>query len=185
MKFTFNPKKSAQAGAYLLKANGGDMEKYLWIKMLYLADRESLQRWEEPITGDTPASLPYGPVLSMIYDLTKGDCPNLREYWSKFLSDADQETNRIQLKADPGLDELSKAEVEILQSVFDKFHNYTWKQMRDFCHGLPEYEDVGNGSKCLPFERILSAVGKTVEEIREAERRHIGFRMADILLAPP
>ena len=75
MKFTFNPKKSAQAGAYLLKANGGAMEKYLWIKMLYMADRESLQRWEEPITGDTPASLPYGPVLSTIYDLTKGDCP--------------------------------------------------------------------------------------------------------------
>ena len=185
MKFTFNPKKSAQAGAYLLKANGGDMEKYLWIKMLYLADRESLQRWEEPITGDTPASLPYGPVLSIIYDLTKGDCPNLREYWSEFISDADQETNRVQLKGDPGVDELSKAEVDILQSVFDRFRNYTWDQMRDFCHNLPEYEDVGKGSKPLPFEKILLAVGKNPSEIQEAERRHIGFRMADMLLARP
>ena len=99
--------------------------------------------------------------------------------------DADHETNRVQLKGDPGVDELSKAEVDILQSVFDRFRNYTWKQMRDFCHTLPEYEDVGQGSKRLPFERILLALGKTEAEIQEAERRHIGFRMADMLLAPP
>jgi len=184
MKFTFNPIKSAQAGAILLKASGGDMDKYLWIKMLYLADRESLVRWEEPITGDTPSSLPYGPVLSIIYDLTKGDCPNLREYWSKFISDADQETNRVQLKDDPGVEELSKAEVDILQSIFNKFNKYTWKQMRDYCHSLPEYEDVGTGSKPLPFEKIFAAVGRNEAEIRETEKRNIGFRMADMLLGP-
>src|SRR5881628_2035238 len=108
VNFTFNLKKSAQAAAYLLKLNKGDMDKYLWIKLLYLADREALERWEEPITGDSPASMQYGPVLSTIYDLTKGDCPTLREYWEQFISDADEETNRIFLKSDPGIDELSK-----------------------------------------------------------------------------
>lgn len=184
MNFTFNPKKSVQAGAFLLNCNGGDMDKYLWIKMLYLADRESLARWEEPITGDSPASMPYGPILSTIYDLTKGDCPDLREHWDKFISDADVETNRIFLKENPGTDELSKAELGILESVFNKYRNYTWNQMKDFCHELPEYEDVGRGSKRISFERILSALGRNETEIQEVETRHVGIRVAEMLLSP-
>jgi uncharacterized phage-associated protein len=184
VNFTFNPKKSVQAGAYLLKQNGGDMDKYLWIKMLYLADRESLGRWEEPITGDSPASMQYGPVLSTIYDLTKGDCPTLHPQWEQFISDADPETNRVFLKADPGIDELSKAEVGILESVFQKFRNYTWRQMKDFCHRLTEYEEVGRSSKPLPFERILTALGKSPKEIEEAEARHVEMCVAEMLLSP-
>lgn len=152
--------------------------------MLYLADRESLEKWEEPITGDSPASMQYGPVLSIIYDLTKGDCPTLREHWEQFISDADEETNRIFLKNDPGIDELSKAEIAILDSVYERFHNYSWKQMRDFCHEtLPEYEDVGKGSKTIRFERILSALGKTEEQIKEAECRFVEIRVAEMLLS--
>jgi len=182
--FTFNPKKSVQAAAFLLQRNGGDMDKYLWIKMLYLADRESLARWEEPITGDSPASMPYGPVLSTIYDLTKGDCANLRAHWEQFISDADAETNRIFLKADPGTDELSKAEVGILDSVFTQFRDFTWSQMRDHCHVLPEYEEVGRGSKPISFERILRALGRSEAEIQEAETRHVGITVAEMLLSP-
>src|SRR3990172_2875087 len=69
LKFNFNPKKATQAAAYLLKRNDGDMDMYLWIKLLYLADRAALEKWEEPITGDFPSSMPLGPVLSNIYDL--------------------------------------------------------------------------------------------------------------------
>ena len=97
IRFDFNPKKSAQAAAILLQLNGGDMDKYLFIKMLYLADKQSLQKWEEPITGDSVASMRYGPVLSTVYDLTKGDCPSIHGFWKGFISDADEETNRISL----------------------------------------------------------------------------------------
>jgi hypothetical protein len=43
LKFTFKPRKAAQAAALLLKMNGGDMDQYLFIKMLYLADRQALE----------------------------------------------------------------------------------------------------------------------------------------------
>jgi hypothetical protein len=183
MNFQFNTKKSTQAGAFLLKANGGQMDKYLWIKMLYLADRKALQKWCESITGDSPASLRYGPVLETIYDLTKGQCSSLREYWEMFISDADAEANQIRLKADPGTDELSRAEIKILQSVFDECRNFDFSRMRDYCHNLPEYEDVGAGSKPLPIERILKAIGKTDEAILEAERMHNNNCLADMLLS--
>jgi len=186
MQFQFNAKKSAQAASVLLKLNGGDIDKYLFIKMLYLADREALNRWQEPITGDSAASMQYGPVLSTIYDLTKGDCPSQRKEWEPFISNADQETNRIFLREDPGLDELSRAEIAILRSIFEQFGGYTWKQMRDFCHhSLPEFEEVGDTSKPLSVNRILTAIGKTEEEIREAAERHRGIQMAELLLVEP
>ena len=54
--------------------------------------------------------------------------------------------------------------------------------MRDYCHNLKEYEDVGTGSKVLPTERILKAVGKTSDEIAEAEQRLKHLQLADLLL---
>ncbi|MEI6424510.1 MAG: Panacea domain-containing protein [Lentisphaerota bacterium] len=183
LTFTFNQKKSTQAGAYLLKANKGYMDKYLWIKMLYLSDREALKKWNDPITGDAPVSMPYGPALSAIYDLTKGDCQSLRDYWGKFISNSNDETNQICLIKDPGTAELSRAEIQILQSVFNKFSKYTWKQMRDYCHRLPEYEDVGEGSKPLHIDKILKVLGKTSAEIHEFQEMYKGIHMAELLLS--
>src|SRR5271170_4345214 len=141
VNFKFNIIKSTQAAAVLLKH--GEMENYLFIKMLYLSDRESLEQWGDPITGDRTVSMPYGPVLSTIYDLTKGQCATIRAFWEKFISNADPETNRVSLKGDPGVDELSKAEIKILESVYSKFKFCSWKQIHDFCAKLGEYEKVG------------------------------------------
>ncbi len=182
LKFSFNPKKSTQAAAVLLKLNKGDMENYLFIKMLYLADRSALDKWGDPITGDKTVSMPYGPVLSTIYNLTKGQCQTIRAYWEKFITDADQETNRISLKSDPGEDELSRAEIKILETVHSKFKSFSWKQIHDFCEKLGEYENVGKSSKTLPTERILKSLGKTPHEIAETEQKNRELQVADLLL---
>jgi hypothetical protein len=182
LRFNFNPKKSTQAAAYLLKLNEGDMDKYLWIKMLYWADRESIAKWGEPITGDNAASMPYGQVLSTIYDLTKGARPDLRSYWDRFISDADADTNRIKLKADPGEDDLSKAELDILKATFERFKDFIFRQTLEFFGALPEHEAITAGSKPLPVERIFKALGKTDAEIQEAEREYLQAQFADMLL---
>lgn len=184
MKFSFNEKKSTQAAAVLLRLCGDlGLEKYLFIKMLYLADREALAKWGEPITGDNAVLMKYGPVLSTIYDLTKGQSRTVRSFWERFITDADEETNRLFLKSDPGNDELSKAEIKILEAVYSKFKNYTWKRMRDYCHtALREYEDVGTTSKPLPPERILKALGKSQREIEQARQKFVELQVADLLL---
>lgn len=51
------------------------MQNYCFIK---LADREAYAKWGKPITGDTAVSMKHGPVLSTVYDLTKGELPSLR-----------------------------------------------------------------------------------------------------------
>ena len=142
-------------------------------------------KWEEPITGDSIASMRYGPVLSTIYDLTKGDCPALREYWEKYISDADCDANRVSLKADPGVRELSKAELAILDSVFEEFKGFSFGEMKDYIHhSLAEYEEVGQGcSKDMPVEHLLRSNGKSAEEIQEVEKRHRQMEVAEMLLA--
>jgi hypothetical protein len=183
IKYAFNAKKSAQAAAILLRLNGGDMQKYCFIKMLYLADRKAFARWGDSITGDHAVSMKHGPVLSGIYNLTKGDLPHLRAHWEPFIADADPETHQVALKEDPGTDELSPAEIKILEGVHAEFKDYPWKQMRDYCHGFEEYDPtVGNGSRPIATEQILKAVGKTEEEIAEAEQDLKEYRMMQAVL---
>jgi len=181
LKFTFDPKKAAQAAAILLKLNGGDMDKYLFVKMLYLADRESMKKWGEPITGDCIASMQLGPVVSTIYDLTKGLRPSLRADWEPYISNADDDGHRIRLLAEPSTDELCKAEITILTETFQKFKDYTFKQIRDYTHSLPEYEDVGNSSKPIDPETILRHVCRTSEEIDEAQKRFQELKLSEVL----
>ena len=181
--FEFSPKKSAQAAAVLLGLNGGDMDKYLFIKMLYLADRKALEKWEEPITGDTVAMMQYGPVLSTIYDLTKGKAFSCRDYWQNYISDSDDETNIVALVGDPGSSELSDAEIAILERVHAKFRTYDWRRMRDYCHDLPEFEEIGQTSKMLPTERILEAIGFSESKIEGAKKRFQQIKIAEKLFA--
>ena len=126
--------------------------------------------------------MPYGQILSTIYDLTKGARPELRSCWEEFISDADADTNRISLKNDPGVEELSKAELVILDGTFAKFKDFTFGRTRDFFSRLPEHEDIAMGSKPLPVERIFKALGKTDAEIQEAEKEYLQVRFADMLL---
>jgi uncharacterized phage-associated protein len=171
VQFRFNPLKSAQAAAYILKRHGTSMSKYILLKMLYLADREALKRWNTPITGDEPHSMEYGPVPSRIYDLTK-DGIRFADVWSPIIQT--QSKTSVALKSDPGRDELSDEEIELIEEIYQSFKGYSFEKMKNFCHKLPEYdESVGKGSRPIKFETLLSFLGKKQSEIKriaESER---------------
>ncbi len=46
---------------------------FLSLKMLYLADKRALILWGKTITGDRFVSMQKGSVLSLIYNLFKGE----------------------------------------------------------------------------------------------------------------
>ena len=72
-KFCFD--RSLQAAAYLLKSAKGRELRYIHLlKMLYIADREYLVEYGYTITGDNAVAMQYGPVLSRILNLIKGQC---------------------------------------------------------------------------------------------------------------
>lgn len=69
MEFTYNPLKTVQAAAFLLKLHKRPMEYMKLIKLLYMSDRFALGSMDDTITGDRYFSMDYGPVLSKVYDL--------------------------------------------------------------------------------------------------------------------
>lgn len=71
--FAFKFDKALQAAAYLLRRETCREMNYMrLLKVLYLADRESIRESGAPITGDKIAAMERGPVLSGVFDLIKG-----------------------------------------------------------------------------------------------------------------
>jgi len=163
--FKFNEIKTTQAAAFLLKKNNSKMNYMKLIKLLYLADREALSLWERPLTGDSYFSMDNGPVLSKTLDkISAGKKPLFESYWHKYISGPAHYS--VILKHDPGVDELSKREKELLLKIFKKYEKYDQWEMVDICHkNLPEWEDPRGTSIPIRIEDILKAVKKTEREI--------------------
>ena len=179
IRFQFDEAKTTQAAAMLLKENGGKMNYMKLIKLLYLADREALSKWERPITGDLYVAMPKGPVLSIVLDkINSGRNPSgVKSYWHKYISSPEGYNVKL-LKHEPGFDELSKREKELLKSIFEQFKNYDQWQMVDICHDiLPEWRDPKGTSIPIQIEDILRAVNKTERSIIliEDEVSHLNY----------
>src|SRR5437667_12283059 len=107
MRLRFNERKATQSAARLLELRGGRMSYLKLIKLLYLADRESLLRWGRPISTDRYFSMDRGPVLSRVLDLaTDGEDPGTPSIWSSSI--AEPINYEVALKDAAGDDELSE-----------------------------------------------------------------------------
>jgi uncharacterized phage-associated protein len=165
MVFRFNIDKTIQAVAALLHFHASREMSYLrMLKLLYLADRESLQETSRPITGDRVVAMEHGPVLSSVYDLIKGEHTGW-PLWSQFLG---KKGYRIELLHDPGNGALSKYELGKLRELTERYAEKNEWDMVEIVHELPEWKknDPGKSSKPIPFDDLLDAIGRTAD--REA-----------------
>src|ERR1022692_4006520 len=116
----FNEKKATQAAARFLKLRGGNMNYMKLIKLLYMLDREALLRWGRPVTFADVYSMKYGPVLSEVHDLiTEMPDPDDPGFWATHISEASRYS--VGLVDDPGCDELSASEEELIEEIFKEY----------------------------------------------------------------
>jgi uncharacterized phage-associated protein len=137
----------------------GQMSRLRLLKLLYIADRESLQEVGNSITGDRAVAMDHGPVLSRTYDIIKGEEHGV-ERWSQFIARVGRRD--LRLKTDPGVDALSAYEVGKLQEVANRFDASDGWEVVEKTHEFPEWQrnrPPGRSSKEIPFEHILEAVG--------------------------
>ncbi len=178
IKFNFNSTKAAQAAYKLLSLAGGKLNYMVFVKLLYLADRAALMELESPITGDRPASLPHGPVLSHILDLIR--CGPIYENdapWFRAVSaPRGYDVERLE---DVGDGELSNAEEEILKRTFEQHGRKTWQELSRFTHELPEWTNPGGSSVPIPFENILLLAGKTPEDLQRIREELASLQKID------
>lgn len=164
MLITFNILKVAQASAVLLKQEPGRrMSRLRLLKLLYIADRESLQESARPITGDNPVAMRNGPVLSQTYDLIKGADVGVAE-WDQYLRSVGRD---VELVADPGVGKLSRREVAKLQEVAARFFQFDDWDVAECTHTFEEWEKnkpQGGGSNAIPLDDLLDATGQAAKK---------------------
>jgi uncharacterized phage-associated protein len=180
--FKYNEEKTAQISALFIKAHGGLLNYTKLIKLLYLADREAFRFWERPLTGDSYFSMRRGPILSNTLDLiTNESHPKYGSFWYKFIV---KDNFDVKLLDDPGFDELSKREIDLIERIYEKYKDKDQWQMIDICHEVcTEWKDPGDTSLLIKIEDILRELNKTEEEIKLIDQEISGLKYADFILS--
>src|SRR6516162_4061642 len=85
MYFPLKVAKSIQAIGVIFRHDGVDRMNYMrLLKLLYIADRESLAETRRPITGGPVVAMERGLVLEHVYDLIRGQHVEMPT-WDQYL----------------------------------------------------------------------------------------------------
>lgn len=180
----FNQAKATQAAARLLRLRGGRMSYIKLIKLLYFADREALLLWGRPITTDVYVSMDNGPVVSQIYNLIREeDKPGSRGAWRQYISQSKDFDVEL-LSENPPCDELSRAEENLLDKIFEKYGHLNRWDLVKLSHDLPEWQDPHGSAFPIEYSDILRAEKKTIAEIFALEQELHSLAAAQDLVSP-
>lgn len=160
----FNQRKVAEMAAYfLLKTGEGVMPHLKLMKLLYLSDRESFKESGYSMSEDRMVSMKHGPVLSETLNLINGVQQSEPGGWSSLISD--KAGHRVAVNSEVSVDdllELSEADMEIMDSVWNKFGHMNQWEIRDYTHNpenCPEWEDPRDSSHPIELDTLFSALG--------------------------
>ena len=159
MYFHFGTRKIVEAIAVLLRsAASRRMGCMRLLKLLYIADRESLRETGRPIVGTKPVAMDYGPVHSEAYDLVKGAHWG-EENWADFVR---KDGHEVELTKDPGVLTLSRYEIDKLAGTAAMYREMEDFDLARLTHDFPEWKaNYHQGTSTpIPMEDIIEAVGR-------------------------
>lgn len=173
----FDLEKAIQAVGVILREEHDHRMNYMkLLKLISIAERETLKETGAMITGDIIIAMEHGPLPSRIYDLIRG-IPLGVSSWDKFI---ERHNFDVALVANPGVGKLSRFEISKLREVVSRYARYNERAMAHITHDFPEWiknEPRKGSSAPIPTEDILDAVGRRADAksiIREAnEQRRI------------
>lgn len=159
----FNEQKTAQIAACFISQEGGAMPHLKLMKLMYLAERESMAKHGFPMTGDRFVSMPHGPVLSLTLNHINDQAPSSPNGWDDWISDRAGHMVGLVKEVDGGaLDELSRSDLEVLEATWRQFGWMSKYQIRDYTHdarNCPEWKDPDGSSCPISYEEVFSALG--------------------------
>jgi uncharacterized phage-associated protein len=182
----FNEKKAAQIAAFFLLRGGGRLDILKLMKLMYLAERSSFEKFGEPMIGDRLYSMEHGPVLSRTLNHVNGFVDSGPDGWESWVSDRENHLlalNRQIHDVKTELSSLSNAELEILEDLWNQHGHLTGFELRDLTHEIcTEWEDPENSSIPIPYMRVLRHVGYSQDVARELIERMRSQRQMETML---
>lgn len=173
----FNERRAAESAAFLLHRAGGSLPLIKLIKLMYLAERLSLQRYGEALTGDRLVSMDHGPVLSRTYNHINGAVPSTEGGWDTWIADR---AGHVVALRDPSmvrtpeqdLMSLSDSDLEVLGETWSTFGHWSrWaivKHTHDHC---PEWEDPQGSSTPITYQKLFEKLGYPPEQVTQLTSR--------------
>lgn len=166
-----NETKTAQLSAYLLDKAGGKMRYIKLIKLLYLADRESMAQSGDSLTRDRFFSMKNGPILSDTLNLLKGQTESAD--WSALVRTEDYYALLNKQIVVDDLDELSVFDTDVLDKVYADFGTMDWRLLCEWTHNhCAEWKDPGTSRLPIYPLDIFKALGWSAEEAEALDAQY-------------
>src|SRR5271154_6268350 len=116
IRFRFAPLKAMSAIHWMVRQKPG-LDLHTMLKGCYFADKEHLNRENQPIFGATYRAMRFGPVPLEIYEMAKGEALWLAETGrSAFPWRLDGFSLTALANDDPDMSNLSKSDVDALMA---------------------------------------------------------------------
>lgn len=169
VRWRYREDKATQAAARFLRLRGGKMSHLKLIKLLYLAEREALTRLGSPLTYDAYVSMPHGSVLSATLDRINERESYEGGYWDTYIGP--KQNNEVALRNRDMVpdDQLSKAEEQLIDEVFERYGHLTRWELRDKTHQLPEWTDPEGSMLPITAADILKSEGYSEEDVADMQ----------------
>ena len=179
MQKAYNDSRAVQVAAVFTKLEGGKIDKYKLCKLMYYIERQSILTTGQPLFHSGLFSIKLGPIASEVNDRINAVVPsekfrflyNEDEYsrWVNHFKSAN--SKELRLTSDPGDDELSESNIDLITEISVKFRNYSYSQLVEFFHHLPEHT-ITDSRIPIPFEKILEEEGFCEDEIQEIQEEY-------------
>ena len=164
IKFKFDMEKTAESINYLAKQVSYPTIMAI-AKLLYFADKTSLERFGRSITGDAYFAMQHGPVPSQAYNMMK----SARD--SDVYGFTIEYSKQVKPTRNPNLIKLSRSDIECLTDTAKQYGNYPVWQLRQLSHDeawRAAWARSGNaGSVLMSLEEVISSVDDDEGDLME------------------
>ncbi len=163
-----NERKVVQMAAFFLdRSPQRTMPRVKLMGLLYLSEREAVRVFGRPMAGGRLVSMLRDQILSQTINLMNGNVEFRPGCWDAWISNKDGPSLRLSLQPDV-LDELSPAEINLLNTVWKQFGGMGQWEMRDWISVNCAELDGQHGSPIsMNFEDLARAVGYDENTARE------------------
>ncbi len=170
MHVDFNFEKAVQAAAFMLSLQPDRKTNFMrFLKLLYIADRESIRDTGFPITTDKLVAMRRGMTLSHLYNCIKKEHPRC-DVFNQFI---ERENLEVRLTHDAGFEMLSPFEMNTLRRVSVEHANHDQWALEAITHGFEEWQkhNPGNSSRFVETEDVMDALKMGDDRKREVEEQ--------------
>ena len=176
----FKSEKSAQMAAYFAVKAGGTIEKLKLIKLIYLSERRFISEFRHPMLYDELYSLPHGPICSSTLNGIDGIIHE--DIWDNYIArNGNVVVARKNFERDE-FDELSDAELKIIDAIWRRHKHRTSSQLRNYSHQYcSEYTEIEKGRIPITYQQLAEALEITDLENLDREIQHV--RRLDSILS--